>query len=343
MLVAGGLALAVLCGAGIALLTVVVRDRISDVPSGSTTITVEAIAPVADDALERTRRALAGRAEAAGLADPSVQRSGDRRIVVRVAGAHQEEKLRALVAVGELEFRRVLATTTQRPDASAAGTPPVPGPQTAPPPSRDQVITKLGRAYEVAQSLVRDRPAPEQIDPVTREALTPFAALSGAEVAVLPPEVGYVVSTVTCAQLLARPVDVVTAPGEWTATCDRAEPPSRYLLDSAAVSAADISKATATLETHGQWVVTIGFTSVGQQRFTELTRTASGAGDGANQVAIVVDDVVVSAPTIQTVLTGDAQIVGNFTRSTAEALVSQLRSGPLPVALRVVDLTSDPG
>ncbi|MEO3924955.1 hypothetical protein ABGB07_13985 [Micromonosporaceae bacterium B7E4] len=341
MLVAGGLALVVLCGAGIALLTVVVRDRILDVPRGSTTITVEAVAPAADDALERTRQALADRAEAAGLADPSVRRSGDRRIVVRVAGAHQEEKLRALVAVGELEFRRVLATTTQPPDPSAPGTPP-PGPPTAPPPSRDQVITKLGRAYEVAQSLVRDRPAPEQIDPVTREALSPFAALSGAEVAVLPPEMGYAVPTVTCAQLLARPVDVLTAPGERTATCDRAEPPSRYLLDSAALSAVDVSKATAALETHGQWVVTIGFTSVGQQRFTELTRTASGAGDGANQVAIVVDDVVVSAPTIQTVLTGDAQIVGNFTRSTAEALVSQLRSGPLPVALRVVDLTSDP-
>ncbi|MDW5322329.1 hypothetical protein [Plantactinospora sp. KLBMP9567] len=38
MLVAGGLALVVLCGAGIALLTVVVRDRLGDV-RGSTTIT----------------------------------------------------------------------------------------------------------------------------------------------------------------------------------------------------------------------------------------------------------------------------------------------------------------
>ncbi|GAA3725524.1 hypothetical protein GCM10022225_03030 [Plantactinospora mayteni] len=328
------------------MLTFVARDRFLGGPPGSTTITVEAVGPAGtvpdESAIERTSRMLADRAEAAGLADPSVKRSGDRQIVVRVAGVDQEDELRALVAVGDLRFRRVLATTPD-PDGGAAATPATPAPPGTPSPSREQVIAKLGRAYEVAQSLTRDQPAPAQLDPETREALLPFASLSPAEVAVLPADVLAVVPEVACAQLLARPVEARGDPGERSVTCDRAEPPSRYLLDSAALSSAEVRDAKATMdEQGGGWLVTVSFTTAGQQRFTELTRAASSVPDGLNQVAIVVDDVVLSAPAVTTVLTGDVQISGSLTRSTAEALAGQLRSGALPVALRIVDLTSTP-
>src|SRR5262245_20576745 len=94
--VAGGLALLLLCCAGAATVAFVERDRIFGGGRGSTTITVQAVgrggAEAQPELLEQTRRALADRAEVAGLADPSVTLSGDGRIVVRVSGADQAEQ-----------------------------------------------------------------------------------------------------------------------------------------------------------------------------------------------------------------------------------------------------------
>ncbi|MFY1690812.1 SecDF P1 head subdomain-containing protein [Plantactinospora sp. WMMB782] len=344
-LVAAGLAVVVLCCAGAVTLAFVARDQFRSGPPGSTTIRLEAVGPagaVPDEAaIDRAVQMLDDRARAAGLTEPSVQRAGSRQIVVRVAGVGQEEQLRALVAVGDLRFRRVLASTPES-DAGTTGAPTRPTPGDVPPPSRDQVIAKLGPAYQVAESLARKLPASTRPDPAASEALLPFAALSAAELAVLPAGVRYVVPTVTCAQLLGRPVGMPGAPGERTATCGREHPPVRYLLDAAVLSSADVRTAEATADETAGWMVTVGFTPDGQQRFTELTRVASTAPEGFRQVAIVVDDVVISAPEVVGVITEEVQITGDFSRSAAEALAGQLRSGPLPVALRVVDLTSSP-
>ncbi|MBE1491436.1 SecDF P1 head subdomain-containing protein [Plantactinospora soyae] len=343
--IAGGLALLLCCG-GTAVVAFVGRERIFGDPRGSTTITVEAVGrggTVPDAAaLERTRRMLADRAEAAGLDDPSVTRSGDRRIVVRVSAANQDESLRALVAVGELRFRQVIATIATPPATGATGTPSSPPPETGPPPTLEQVIAKLGPAYEVAQSFARSLSPPEQAGALTTHVLAPFAVLSPAEVAVLPAEVRYAVPTVTCTQLLARPAEAADAADQRSAACDRSSPSNKYLLAPASLSGEDIKEATASLESYGDWVIRLSFLPAGQQRWTELTRTVSTGTGGTNQLAIVVDGVVVSAPTVQDVLTGDTQISGGFTQAGARALASQLRSGALPVVLRIVDLASDP-
>jgi preprotein translocase subunit SecD len=54
--------------------------------------------------------------------------------------------------------------------------------------------------------------------------------------------------------------------------------------------------------------------------------------------AIILDDVVLSAPNInEPILGGSAQISGNFTVESANDLAVQLRSGKLPVELKVVE------
>jgi preprotein translocase subunit SecD len=54
--------------------------------------------------------------------------------------------------------------------------------------------------------------------------------------------------------------------------------------------------------------------------------------------AIVLDDVALSAPNInEPILGGSAQISGNFTVESANELAVQLRSGKLPVELKVVE------
>ena len=55
-------------------------------------------------------------------------------------------------------------------------------------------------------------------------------------------------------------------------------------------------------------------------------------------LAIVLDKAVISAPIIQSPITdGQGQISGNFTQETAQTLAVQLRSGALPIPIKVVE------
>ncbi|MGF1550308.1 MAG: protein translocase subunit SecD [Sphingomonadaceae bacterium] len=79
-------------------------------------------------------------------------------------------------------------------------------------------------------------------------------------------------------------------------------------------------------------VVNIRFDSAGARRFGRVTRENVG-----KPFAIVLDDEVISAPTInEPILGGAAQISGSFTVESANALAISLRSGALPVDLEVI-------
>jgi preprotein translocase subunit SecD len=55
-----------------------------------------------------------------------------------------------------------------------------------------------------------------------------------------------------------------------------------------------------------------------------------------DQVAVVLDGTVVSAPeTAGPVTGGHLQISGNFTRAAAAELAAEVQSGPLPAAFRI--------
>ena len=80
-------------------------------------------------------------------------------------------------------------------------------------------------------------------------------------------------------------------------------------------------------------VVTIRFDGAGGQRFARATQQNVG-----RPFAIILDNVVLSAPVIQEpILGGTAQITGSFTVESANQLAISLRSGRLPVELRVVE------
>jgi preprotein translocase subunit SecD len=80
-------------------------------------------------------------------------------------------------------------------------------------------------------------------------------------------------------------------------------------------------------------VVTIRFDGAGGQRFARATQQNVG-----RPFAIILDNVVLSAPVIQEpILGGTAQITGSFTVDSANQLAISLRSGRLPVELSVVE------
>ena len=94
-----------------------------------------------------------------------------------------------------------------------------------------------------------------------------------------------------------------------------------------------IADADASFDESGMPAVTVRFNAAGSRRFARATEENVG-----KQLAIVIDNVVISAPVIrEPILGGEAQISGSFTVETAEQLAIALRSGPLPIRLRVIE------
>jgi len=80
----------------------------------------------------------------------------------------------------------------------------------------------------------------------------------------------------------------------------------------------------------GQYIISFTLTGDGSRQFGQYTAAHIG-----QPLAIVVDGVVVSAPTIQSTITATGQISGKFTLDSATTLARQLRYGALPVGLTV--------
>jgi preprotein translocase subunit SecD len=323
----------------------------------NTRMTVTALTPggTAPDAatLDQARQIIETRVKAAGYAGVRVALDGQQKIVVTVAGTDADE-LPMLVSPARLRFRLVLDSLP----AAATGPEPAtpsPGPATTPsattpsattpsattpsatpgtPESRlAAVIAKLGPAYQVAQQ-IQD---PSQVDDQIVAQLAPFGLLSPDEVAVLPAAIQFKVPTVSCAQLDSRPLGAIDAVDQQVVACELSDTAStKYLLDRAALVGEDVDSAEAQSEPSG-WVVNVHFKESGQERWTKLTAEASK--DGAQrQVAIVLDNSVVTAPSIQMTIVNDAVIAADFTQARAQALASLLRSGVLPVTFSIVSI-----
>lgn len=83
----------------------------------------------------------------------------------------------------------------------------------------------------------------------------------------------------------------------------------------------------------GAPVVSFRFNTVGGRQFAEVTSSHVG-----ERLAIVLDNEVISAPNIQTAITGGSGVItGNFTTKTANDLALLLRSGALPAPLEVLE------
>lgn len=123
-------------------------------------------------------------------------------------------------------------------------------------------------------------------------------------------------------------------PNSVLVTCDRLGS-ARYVLAPAEVVGRDIKAATAAIDqqTASGWFVSLDFTGDGTKKFGTLTQNVVNLPAPQNQVAIVLDGVVVSAPRInEAILGGSAQITGNFSQLEAQDLANVLKYGSLPLA-----------
>ena len=110
---------------------------------------------------------------------------------------------------------------------------------------------------------------------------------------------------------------------------------THYQLGSVEITGDAIDKASAVYNAGsstavGQgWEIRFDLTGDGSGTFSDVTTRLQG-----RQLAIVVDDQVISAPTVQSPITnGSGVITGSFTEARAKDLATQLNAGALPVEL----------
>jgi preprotein translocase subunit SecD len=111
---------------------------------------------------------------------------------------------------------------------------------------------------------------------------------------------------------------------------------NRFRLAPAVIVGGDIAEANAILggSTGSEWAVQFQLTGDATGRFADATTTAVSLPPPQNQIAIVVDRVVISSPTVQSPITaGTGDITGGFTEAEARDLATVLNAGALPVEL----------
>lgn len=190
----------------------------------------------------------------------------------------------------------------------------------------DELVALVGATAELRFRPVMDvRVGPEATE-------TPQAAGGGEDEAVTT------IDSFSCSSIEPGQVD---DPDQPLLTCDR-ENVVRYLLAPADIEGTDIAGAAAGIPANDvSWVVTIDFTSEGATKFYESTEYLSQQTPPMDQFAIVLDGVVVSAPSVnEPIPDGSAQITGQFTQQEAEALANVLNYGSLPLTFETSEVTT---
>jgi hypothetical protein len=184
-------------------------------------------------------------------------------------------------------------------------------------------------SVEVQQdgSIVVEFPALAGIDEVVstlqETALLEFVDFSGLSAQVQD----FIGKRILTSEQVARenPEDTPSATEDWLVN-PLTDEPFQTVLTGAALQAAQAM----ILQQTQEWGVQFELTPEGAAIFGPFTESHVG-----EPMAIVLDSVVVSAPTIQSRLDEGGVINGGFTEETATKLALQLRSGALPIPLRV--------
>ncbi len=115
---------------------------------------------------------------------------------------------------------------------------------------------------------------------------------------------------------------------------------AKFVLGPVVIGGEDFESAAAVLSSQGQlggvsqWTVNFELDGDGADAFAEATTQAVGAPPPTDQIAIIVDRVVISSPTVQSAITGGSgEITGGFSEPEAKDLATQLNAGALPVEL----------
>jgi preprotein translocase subunit SecD len=260
---------------------------------------VQAGTKVTEEQLTQAVAIIRQRVDASGVSEAQINTQGNNNIVVSIPGSPDENTLRLIRSSAKLEFRPVLATSQGVATSAAGG-----GSTASPSPSAS--------ASSAASAPIAGVDAATQKFYDALDCSKPFRA--------------------------AGQVDDPTLP---IATCDT-NGYSKYVLGPVEVEGTDVADAnagtvtTSTGASTNTWAVNLKFTADGTTKFANTTGRLFPLKDPQNRFAITLDGYVITAPTLQAVITGGtAQITGSFDKNSSKALADQLKYGSLPIGFEV--------
>ena len=122
---------------------------------------------------------------------------------------------------------------------------------------------------------------------------------------------------------------------------------NKYVLGPVVITGANIKKATAAISSGqnqiiSQWVINFDLGGPEAKAFTALTGRLQTLpnGDPTKQIAIAVDQKIISSPQVTGQISGSGEITGNFTEQSAKDLATVLNAGALPVELTRLSVTT---
>ncbi len=250
---------------------------------------------------EATGRALEiirNRIDAFGVAEPSIQQSGDNKIVVELPGAADPQRARDLIGrTAQLQFHRVrddaeLNALLPALDRGAGGS-------LAPLVSSSD----LGQGYWDIHIKAEDR---DKVAAMLASDAVRAQMPAGARV------------------FLGSAEDV-----------QGVKQARLYLLqEEPAMTGENLEMARITYDERNRPAVAFEFGSEGAEQFGELTAELMR---GQKRLAILLDDVVQSAPSVKSQIRSRGEITGTFTHEEARDLAVVLRSGALPAPVEVLE------
>ena len=294
---------------------------------GGTRITLVTTGETTEQSLNEAAAIIDQRVNGSGVSESEVTTQGNSIIVVEIPGKSRRDLEETVKRQAQMRFRLVALT-----DNGASSTP------TTPTTPTESVPAEPGNGV-LAPSEAPD-PSPSESEPASpnnRPALT----ADGDEPAKAPdpsidkplewaknPDAESVSAyeAFSCPPAGEAPV-VADDPDLPLVTCD--EEGVKFLLSKAMIEGTDLRSASSGLVDFG-YVVNIAFKGDATKTFTMISQDLVGT---ERQFAIVLDGTVISAPTMEGVITdGRAQISGNFTQQSAQGLATSLKFGALPVS-----------
>ncbi|MQA93300.1 MAG: protein translocase subunit SecD [Streptosporangiales bacterium] len=307
--------------------------------SGGTTVTLTARTdngkPPSDEAMGQALDIIRERVNGAGVSEAEVSQQGDNVIVVAVPGTEGRRVAQQVGETAQLRFRQVLLAGQSSPPAPT----PTPTGTATPGASPAATPTATPTASPTAQNRALGAALTGKAAPTPTPTPTPTASQPPADPSTMgdtsgvDPAVLAQFQRLNCAERnWQEKYKVTDTPNKQIATCD--DQGVKYVLDKTSVEGKEISNAQAGLDsaTGAQWVVNLDFNGTGTRQFGDVTTRVVNLQPPRNQVAIVLDGRVVSAPQINEPITGGtAQITGDFTEQEAKDLANVLKYGALPL------------
>ena len=315
---------------------------------GGTRITMTANGSPTKDNLNEAAGIIDQRVNASGVAEAEVTTQGSKYIVVEIPGPTSNSLVDTVKRQAQLRFRTV-ACSSQNPGPCAEGSPTLPSDGTSGLPSDKPSNKASGGAKNRPGFLAKPSAKPTQKpsqtaspseSPTESPSQSPSESPAGtsndpAQMALdFMTDPGQAAiqafNAYTCPA--TKPVD--DNPDRFLVTCGteaEGDADVKYLLSPAAVEGTDLNSADAVVPSQSvSWIVQLSLGGEGKSVFADLSRQMAGTGQ---QFAVVLDGQVISSPVFNGAIpNGQAEISGNFTKTSAQALATSLKFGALPIS-----------